>query len=386
MAYIGIQTPANTSAFGDLAVTSITPIVQLQFPYIINPDITDTVVTGSGTVTHSVPFAVCSTTAATNSTANLQSKNSLHYSTGQGGQVVFTAIYTTGVTGSQQEVGLGDTINGFFFGYVDSVFGIIHRNNSSDTFIPKSTWNYDKMDGTGSSKMTLNPTKGNVYKIQYQWLGFGAINFFIENSTLGTIVLVHKIIYSNLNTVTSLLNPSLPLWIKAINTTNNTNIVVKSGSMGAFIEGLNVDTGLVNAIGNAKTGVTTELNILTIRNNSTFNGIINRKQVVPLFFSTTTTGTKDCTWRIKLNATLGGSPSYTNINATSSVVSYDVAGTTVTGGRLITQFFTQGNTNAQIDFNTIKVNLNKGDTYTISASSDGTAIAPSCAITWSEKF
>ena len=41
------------------------------------------------------------------------------------------------------------------------------------------------MDGTGPSKQTLDPEFGNVFKIQYQWLGFGAIIFSIENSVTG---------------------------------------------------------------------------------------------------------------------------------------------------------------------------------------------------------
>lgn len=377
---------SNVDAFGNLSTASLLPRIQLQFPYNINTDEVSTTVTGSGTVTHSAPFAVLSTTAAINSSASFSSKNNLHYKTGEGGLCLFTAVFTTGVSNNIQEVGLGDSVNALLFGYNGTTFSINRRSDSVDNYIPQSSWNKDKMDGTGSSGVTLDPTKGNVYRIQYQWLGFGALNFYIESSVTGKFVLVHSIQYANQNTVTSVLNPSMPLYAKVANTSNSSNIVVKIPSMAAFVEGALIDLGLINSISNAKSGVTTELNILTIKNNATFGGISNKKSVTLLFFSSTNTGTADCTYRLKLNATLGGAPSYTNISTNTSVVSYDTAGTTVTGGRQIATFFSQGNTNAQIDLKNIPIILNNSDTLTISATSSGAAIAPSVALTWTEQM
>lgn len=386
MAYNGLQTQNSYSAFGELLTANVSPRIQLQFPYVINTDQVNTSVTGSGTVTHSAPFAIVSTTAAINSTASVSSKNNLHYRTGQGGMCVFTAIYTTGASGSVQEVGLGDAVNGYFFGYNGTSFGINRRFNSSDNYIPQSSWNKDKMDGSGSSHVTLDQTKGNVYKIQYQWLGFGAINFYIESQLTGNFVLVHQISYANQNTTTSVLNPSLPLSLKVSNTSNNTNIVVKVPSIAAFVEGDVEDTGLVNSINNSKS-LTTQLNIFTIRNNATFGGITNKKSVLPLLLSiTNTSASLDLTVRIILNTTLGGAPSYTDISTTTSVVSYDVAGTTITGGRVIATFVLTGNSSSQIRIDYIPIFINASDILTISGTSSGAAIFASAALTWSEIF
>jgi len=377
---------SNQDAFGNLVSTQLTPRIQLQFPYNINTDETTSTVTGSGTVTHSVPFAVCSTTATTSSSASLQSKDNLHYRTGQGGLCLFTAIFTTGAANSVQEVGLGNEVNGFFFGYNGTSFGINRRSNSSDNYIPQSSWNKDKMDGTGLSGLILDPTKGNVYKIQYQWLGFGAINFYIESQETGSFVFVHQIKYSNQNTTTSVLNPSMPLSIKVLNTTNNSNIVVQVPSMAAFVEGITNDSGLLNAINNSKSSVTTQLNILTIRNNATFNSINNKKYINPLFLSVANTSNADAVFRVILNTTLGGSPSYTDISSTTSVVSYDIAGTTITGGRVLAVYYLNGNTNIQINIDNLPIRLNTSETLTISATSLGAAIVASAGITWSEQF
>jgi len=385
MAYNGLAPQIPYTSFGEIATASVTPRIQLQFPYVLNTDSVNTAVTGSGTVTHSAPFAIVSTTAAINSSASLSSKNNLHYRTGQGGVCMFTAIFTAGAANSVQEVGLGDTVNGFFFGFNGTSFGINRRSSSSDNYIPQSTWNKDKMNGSGSSGMTLDATKGNVYKIQYQWLGFGGINFFIENPLTNSFVLVHQIQYANANTTTSVLNPSLPLSFKVSNTSNNTNIVVKVPSIAAFVEGTVVDTGLINSISNAKS-LTTQLNIFTIQNKSTFGGVSNKKAVLPLLLSIANTSNADLTVRMILNTTLGGVPSYTDISTTTSVVSFDVAGTTITGGRALGIFVLNGNTNAQVRLDYIPIAINPTDILTFSGTSSGAAITATAALTWSEIF
>ena len=149
----------------------------------------------SGTVISSPPFAVVSTGLSPTGSAFFQSKYSSHYRTGEGVAVVFTSIFTSGTGGSVQYVGLGDSQDGFFFGYNGEIFGILYRKGTygvtvtqvtvTDTWIPQVSWNQDPFNGTGASGVVLDPTKGNVYKIQMEWLGFGDINFFIENPNNG---------------------------------------------------------------------------------------------------------------------------------------------------------------------------------------------------------
>ena len=79
---------------------------------------------------------------------------------------------------------------------------------TTETTIAQTAWSEDKMAGAGSSGMTLDPTKGNVYQIQYQWLGFGQIVFSLEDQATGDIVVVHRITYTNQNTIPSIANPT----------------------------------------------------------------------------------------------------------------------------------------------------------------------------------
>ena len=144
------------TAFGEMLVGNQTPLIQLSFPYNINTDLVTTSTAGSGTVTQADSYAVLSTGAAINSTADLTTNQVVHYRPGQGISVFFTSIFTAGAAGSTQIIGIGDAVDGFFYGYNGTSFGILHRNNSVDTWIPQASWNNDVMDGTGRTGMTLD--------------------------------------------------------------------------------------------------------------------------------------------------------------------------------------------------------------------------------------
>ena len=374
------------TGFGELLVGNQTPIVQTSFPYNINTDIVNTSTAGSGTVTQANSFAVLSTGAAINSTASLSTVDVIHYRPGQGISVFFTSVFTSGVAGSTQIIGIGDSVDGFFFGYNGTSFGIMQRNNSSDTWVAQTSWNTDVMDGTGPSKMTLDPTKGNVYKIQFQWLGFGAINFFIEDQDNGGFQLVHQIKYTNQNTVTSLTNPSLPIFAEVDNDTNDTDVVMKTASLCAQLEGYQAPSKLRNAQSNRKASITTETNVITIRNRSTFASVTNKSLVQLDFLTLSVAGNTDCRYTFYLNASLGGSPSYTNVSTNTSVVEYDTAGTTVSGREL---FYINVNGNSQETQNISDLNilLNPGDSLTVSGQSAGgagAAITCDVGLSWVE--
>jgi hypothetical protein len=87
---------------------------------------------------------------------------------------------------------------------------------------PQSSWNIDTCRDEGSLELNyiknpsgfhLDPTKGNVYRIFFQYLGFGTITFCIEQNETDRIIPVHRIKYQNLNSNPSLKNPSMKLGI-----------------------------------------------------------------------------------------------------------------------------------------------------------------------------
>ena len=393
------------SAFGEVIMVEPQPVAQIDFVYGVNTYLTISAVTGSGEVTGSGGLLVCQTTAASSSSAQLSSTRYIKYRPGQGAKGMFTALFTTGAANSKQYAGLFEPTlnNGFGFGYNGATFGIWHMKGGTPTHIPQTTWNYDTMDGGADqynkSGMNLVPTNGNVYKIIYQYLGFGSIQFFVENSFNGQFVLVHEIKYTNSNTTPSVAQPSLNLLWRAENSTNGTNIVVKAASGALFLEGdrklLGPSQGLDN---NKAITATTHTNIITIKNCTTFNTITNRSHIrlrtISFASNTGGAGSGITTCKIVRNATLAGSPSYTTINGTTadggvtitngnSVASYDTAGTTVSGGTVIFNSIIGVGNNAYEDLTDLDLFAYPGDTITLSLTSTQNVTA-GIGITWTE--
>jgi len=387
-----LQVDIPRSAFGEVEVVQPTPVVQADFIYNVNADVVDSTVTGSGTITQASAMAVLQTTAATNSSAMIETKRYLKYRPGQGCHVRGTALFTTGVAGSEQLFGAGDSVDGLFFGYNGASFGVMTRNNSVDTWVPQASWNGDKMDGTGGASnptgQNLDPTKGNVYQINFQWLGFGLIEFAIEDANTGRFVPVHQVRYANANTVPSLLNPSFPILWSVENTTNNTNMTLKGASCVGEIEGQIKYLGPTNAIGNSKTGVTTTLtNIVTIRNKSTYQTLTNRTPINILKYNISVDGNKPAEFQLIKNTTLGGTPSYTDISTNTSVIDYDTAGTTITGGQVIdfSTLASAGSLDAS-GTSTTDIILLPGETLTLAVRASATTTDATAAIRWVEDF
>lgn len=145
---------------------------------------------------------------------------------------------------------------------------------STDTFIPQSLWNSDPLNGLGPSGITLDPTKFNVYGISMQYLGAGAIRFFIETTTANTndpkLETVHTIKYPNMNTQTSMANPSFPFTATALNAGASpiTNVAISIGSVAGFVEGKKIYTGNSYSFRNTITTATAAacFTLFTIRN------------------------------------------------------------------------------------------------------------------------
>jgi hypothetical protein len=311
----------------------------------------------------------------------------LKYDPGQGALVRFSAIFTTGVAGSQQEVGLGDSTDGFFFGYNGADFGVLRRQNGVDNWIAQTSWNRDKADNK-TVLPKIDFTKGNVFQIRFQWLGFGLISFWIENPSTGQPVRIHNMEYANANTNPSVFNPTLPLSVKSANTTNNTDIQIQTSSLAAFIEGKEVLLGSKNSKDNTKTGIgNTETNIITIRNRSTFASKTNRVDVELDFLGVAVDGTKNSIIKLIKNTTLGGTPTYTNISVDTSVVEFDVAGTTITGGEILLTFALQKVDSKELSLVGLNIDLIPGDILTVSGVSTTAATTDiSASMSWIERF
>lgn len=260
----------------------------------------------------------------------------------------------------------------------------------TDTWTAQSSWNGDDVfNGSGVSGVTLDPTKGNVFQIKFQWLGYGLITFYLEDPDDGELHLVHGIAYANANTTPSIGDPSLSLMAKATNTTNNTAIVVKVASMAAFIEGELNNTGIRLGVRNTKTTVTTSLlPIISVRSNVHFQSKAVQSFARVLRAAFAVEHTKPITIVMTRNGTLTAA-SWTAISSATSSLQYDTSATAISGGTEIFAVPLSKAGQQAISFldDYFENNMSPGDVITFSAiANSGTGGEASVAIKMLEKL
>ena len=79
----------------------------------------------------------------------------------------------------------------------------------------QSDWNIDPCDGTGESTINLDWQKFNIFQIQMQWLGAGAVTFSIQNPNTGQMMPIHRQLWANYNTTLHVDNPNFKITCTA---------------------------------------------------------------------------------------------------------------------------------------------------------------------------
>lgn len=245
----------------------------------------------------------------------------------------------------------------------------------TETWVYQDDFNVDKMDGTGKSLMTIDPQKLNVYQIQYQWLGAGAIKFYIENEVTGEFQLIHIIQYANNNTVPSFSNPSLRMLYAIASLGSTTAMSMSMVSFSSFIEGKLIRDDPKFSIQGSKS-ISTETNIIVMKNFLMYNNVINHSDVLIKGISVSTDGTKTVEVKVYKNGTIGTNVigDYTNyvaVDSTNSNTYYDTSTNcdTISNGLLIYSFDLAKSDSATLDLSNLGIILLRGETLTITATS-----------------
>lgn len=206
---------------------------------------------------------------------------------------------------------------------------------STDTFIPQSTWNGDKLDGTGASGVTLDPTKGNVFQIGVQYLGFGAITFAVEtapSANSASFITVHTIKFPNTQTYTNVTQPSMPFTMAAYSAGSTTNTSVSCASLAGFIEGAKKLTGPRMSYDSTRNNYVqsgTYYPLMTVRNDTEYGGRANQAVVQLISVGCAHGDATPVAAYLIRNATLAGPVSYAQWS-TNSCTYVDIGATTCT--------------------------------------------------------
>ena len=234
--------PRDKTAFGEILTGSLTPILQETFPYNVNTriwTITTVPATSTTQVTSTSSNAVLTTGTTVNGSANITSRRKLRYRAGLGGRCRFTAVWDTDEKKAfTSYVGVGDVqIEGLFFKRTEAGMFIERKSaTGANTTVAQADWD-DPCDGKVDMP-ELDFKTGNVFEISYQFLGYGAVRFSMENPETGEFQIVHTLRYANANTVPFLRNPVLPFTAQISNVGTTTNQTVSITSCALFVEGM----------------------------------------------------------------------------------------------------------------------------------------------------
>ncbi len=214
--------------------------------------------------------------------------------------------------------------NDYAISFPSSGNAIISRNiigtTQSNILIQQKDWNIDTLDGSGTSTnpsaILLNPQKGNLYHIKFQYLGFGFIEFGLENPNTSEQIPVHRDYYANKNLIPSLHNPHVSFIMNTINNqTCSNDTTLSCACCVAFTQGEIYKNAPKFSIQHEKTNISTaSIPIFSIRNTIVYNDRPNYLEVFLYQINITNTSNNFANIIIMKNPKLDNKTNFQNIN------------------------------------------------------------------------
>ena len=340
---------AGVDAFGRLRVSNPLTLFDSSHRYRDN-NLWNTSTASGGTATFNANQGLVDLTVGTTSGAKVYRETTkvFSYQPGKSLLVMNTFVFNPAKNNLRQRVGYYGSANGIYLeldGVGGSVLAFVERSSVSgvaaETKVVQSSWNVDKMDGTGPSGMTLDITKAQILWMDIEWLGLGTVRlgFVID----GKFILCHQFHHANLITSTYITTASLPLRYEIENTgATASNSTLKQICSTVLSEGGYELRGLQQGIAIPITTPT------TLTTSGTYYPIISLRLkaspdrldaivIITALSIMGTTNNANYNWRMVASGTTTGG-TWTSAGADSGV-EYNLTGTSFTGGRILAQGF-----------------------------------------------
>jgi hypothetical protein len=267
------------------------------------------------------------------------------YQPGKSLLVLNTFVMNSPKENLRQRVGYFGADNGIYLqvsGIGSTSVSFVERSLSTgtETVVPQTEWNIDKLDGTGVSGYTLDISKAQILYMDVEWLGLGTVRvgFVID----GNFVHAHSFHHANFIQSTYITTASLPLRYEISNTGITTSSsTLKQVCSTVISEGGYELRGLQQAVNTPITSPVdlpspagTYYPVISIRLKST------RLDAIVILTALSLMGTgngPEYNWQMRAFATTSGG---TWVDAgVDSAVEYKIDGGTVSGGRILASGF-----------------------------------------------
>jgi len=260
------------------------------------------------------------------------------YQPGKSQLINITGVWGEPTAGITRRGGYFDDNNGLFFASTPEGMAVVRRSYVTGTVVEEvvlqADWNIDRMDGTGPSRITLDPTKAQIGYIDFEWLGVGGVgfSFVIDN----VIFPVHEMTHANKLPTVYMSTPNLPITYEIENdgtgpAASMVHICSSVASEGG--QEATVTQTYVSRSGVPQTLAAQDLftPVISIRLKATHIGT----RISPIAVELLATTNTNYEWAVFLNPAIAGTDAVSWQNVTNSALQFDVARTNanlVSGG------------------------------------------------------
>lgn len=341
---------SSADAFARLRISNPVTLFDSQLQYDLDPLLWETITAGGGSASLNANESSCvMSVAANNDSCARQTHGYFRYQPGKSQLILCTFNLEASVANVRKRVGYFGNRNGVYLEQNGSSVGIGLRTYVSgsavDTVVPQSQWNLDKFDGSGPGGKVLDLSKVQILVIDLQWLGVGRVRVGFQLD--GQMLYAHQFLAANVITTVYMTTANLPIRyeIAAIGEISGTKSMKQICCSVISEGGFETERGhpFVASNGITSVSVTTRRPVLSIRPKLTFNSQINRGQII-MQAHDCIIGSGSGYWELVYNGTLGSTPAFNSVDA-NSIVEFDVASTTITGGTVMDAGFMSGGAN-----------------------------------------
>jgi hypothetical protein len=285
------------------------------------------------------------------------------YQPGKSLLIMNTAVMEAPKADLRQRVGYYGSDNGIYIELSGSNLNFVERTSVSgslmETRVPQSSWNGDKLNGSGSSNLTLDISKAQIFWMDIEWLGLGTVRCgFIIN---GKFIVAHSFHHANIINSTYITTASLPLRYEIKNAAATSgastlkqicSTVISEG--GYELRGLQQAVTIPLDAPRDCTLANTYYPIISLKLKSEFLDAI----VILTALSMVGTGNNAIfNWQVVASGTTAGG-NWVDAGA-NSAVQYNISGTSFSGGRALASGYMTSNTQGQAVIDILKEALFK---------------------------
>jgi hypothetical protein len=340
----------------------------------------NTVGTGAISATSEVDSEFQLSVGGASDVAGIRSAKRGYYIAGMVSEVGIAIRVPVTLASSQiLKFGYFDNNNGYYFKLVGGTLNIGVMYNGVETLVSNSLFNRNRFDGSEANGITLDWTKGNIFRIEFTWYGFGQIIFgAIQTDITNTQKFFPMHCYNSASTTTCA-NPYQPINVQL--TSNGSTL-----SRNVYLAGRQY-----SIIGNSINNV--YRNMFHISNVSSSNSNAN-----PIFSLQYRTGFLTCPSEIKQlralsnvnakfqilkNATLIGASFGLNPYVQESCLNVDTSAT-FTGGNVLKTYLLYAN--IPFDIELYDCDIYETDTITFTWQTTTSTNTISLEVQWDERW